>query len=76
MGVMALFQLHRHVHMYEKWFLFDIVSLLSVCMSVHPSVLSLPTKNGFHSISFEKVSVLDSYFIQRYIIIEYRSNLI
>ena len=54
----------------------NIVSPLSVCMSVHLSVLSLPTKNGFPSISFEKVCVLDLYFIQRHIIIEYRSNLI
>ena len=54
----------------------NIVSPLSVCMSVHPSVLSLPMKNGFRSISFEKVSVLDSYFIQRYIIIKYGSRTI
>ena len=40
-----------------------IVSLLSV--------LSIHLKNGFRSISFEKISVLDSYFIHRYIIIKY-----
>ena len=31
-------------------------------------------KNGFSSISFEKISILDSYFIHRYIIIKYRSS--
>ena len=31
-------------------------------------------KNGFHSISFEKISVLDSNFIHRYIIIKCRSS--
>ena len=31
-------------------------------------------KNGFRVISFEYVSVLDSYFIQRYVIIKYRSS--
>ena len=33
-------------------------------------------KNGFHSIAFEKISVLDSYFIHKHIIIKYRSSLI
>ena len=33
-------------------------------------------KNGFRSITFEKISVLDSYFIHKHIIIKYRSNLI
>ena len=32
-------------------------------------------KNGFHSLSFEKSSILDLYFIHRYIIIKYRSIL-
>ena len=49
-----------------------IVSLLSV----RTSVPSIRNKNGFHSISFEKISLLDSYFIHRYIIIKYRSSLI
>ena len=31
-------------------------------------------KNGFRAISFENIGVLDSYFIQRYIIIKYRSS--
>ena len=35
----------------------------------------LTSKNGFHWISFEKISVLDSYSIHRYIIIKYRSGL-
>ena len=30
-------------------------------------------KKGFHSISFAKISVLDSYLIHRYIILKYRS---
>ena len=38
--------------------------------------LSIHTKNGFHSISFEKISVLDSYFVHRYIIIKYTSSVI
>ena len=42
-----------------------IVSPLSVCTSFP----SLHNKNGFRSISFEKISILDSYFIHRYIII-------
>ena len=32
-------------------------------------------KNGFHLLSFEKSSILDLYFINRYIIIKYRSSL-
>ena len=36
--------------------------------------LDLGTKNG--AISFEYIGELDSYFIQRYIIIKYRSSLI
>ena len=43
-----------------------IVSQLSIRMS--------STKNGYRSLSFEKSSVLDSYFIHRYIIIKRRSN--
>ena len=48
---------------------------------VHMSrpVLSVPSvrnKNGFRLISFEKISVLDSNFIHRYIIIKYRPSLI
>ena len=31
-------------------------------------------KNGFRTISFEYIGELDSYFIHRYIIIEYRSS--
>ena len=34
------------------------------------------SKNGFHWISFEEISELDSYFIHRYIIINYRTSLI
>ena len=33
-------------------------------------------KNGFCLISFEKISVMDSNFIHRYIIIKCRSSLI
>ena len=29
-------------------------------------------KNGFRSITFEKIGVLDSYFIHKHIIIKYR----
>ena len=36
--------------------------------------LDLHMKNGFRVISFEYVGVLDSYFIQRYVIIKYRSS--
>ena len=38
--------------------------------------LDLGTKNGFRAISFEYIGEMDSYFIHRYIIIEYRSSLI
>ena len=31
-------------------------------------------ENGFRSITFEKISVLDSYFIHKHIIIKYRSS--
>ena len=31
-------------------------------------------KNGFRSITFEKISVLDSYIIHKHIIIKYRSS--
>ena len=46
---------------------------LYVCTSrmyVHP----VHTKNGFRTISFENIDVLDSYFIHWYIIIKYRSS--
>ena len=33
-------------------------------------------KNGFRSITFEKISELDSYFIHKHIIIKYTSSLI
>ena len=33
-------------------------------------------KNGFCSITFEKISELDSYLIHKHIIIKYRSSLI
>ena len=33
-------------------------------------------KNGFRFITFEKISILDSYFIHEHIIIKYRSSLI
>ena len=49
-----------------------IVSPLSVhtsCMSV----TSVCTKNGFHSISFEKICAFDSYYIHQYVIIKQRS---
>ena len=36
--------------------------------------LDLRMKNGFRAISFEYSYVLDSYFIQWYIIIKYRSS--
>ena len=36
--------------------------------------LDLGTKNGLRAISFEYISELDSYFIQRYIILKYRSR--
>ena len=51
-----------------------IVSPLSVRTSVpfvRPSTPSV-RKNGFRSISFEKIGVLNSYFIHRYIIIKCR----
>ena len=50
-----------------------IVSLLSVCPSVRP-VLSIRNKNCFRSISFEKISLLNSNFIHRYIIIKCRPS--
>ena len=34
----------------------------------------LTLKNGFRFITFEKISVLDSYFIHKHIIIKYRSS--
>ena len=55
-----------------------IASPLSVRPYIRTSRTSCPvrTKNGFRAISFEYIGVLDSYFIQRYIIIKYRSSLI
>ena len=47
-----------------------IESLLSVCTSVRPYIPSIHR----NLISFENISVLDSYFIHRYIIIKYRSS--
>ena len=40
--------------------------------SVRTSRLYVSIKNCFRSISFEKIIVLNSYFIHRYIIIKYR----
>ena len=40
------------------------------------NVTAVRMKNGFYLISFEKISVLDSHFIHRYIIIKYRSSLV
>ena len=57
------------------WVAGHIVSPLSICTSV-PSVLYVCNKDGFCSISLEKISVLDSNFIHRYIIIKCRSSLI
>ena len=53
-----------------------IVSPLSV-RRARPPVLFVPSvsmKNGFRAIAFEKINVLDSYFIHRHISIKYRSN--
>ena len=50
-----------HQLLREYWPLFSFIVLV---------------ENGFRSLSFEKISVLDSYFVQRYIIIQYRSSLI
>ena len=36
--------------------------------------LDLRMKNGFLAISFERVGVMDLYFIHRYVIIKYRSS--
>ena len=36
--------------------------------------LDLWMKNGFRTISFEYIGVLDSYFIHMYIIIKYKSS--
>ena len=51
-------------------------SIALACMYVHQSVRYVHMKNGFYSISFEKISVLDSYFIHRYKIIKYWPSLI
>ena len=45
-----------------------------VSLFVCTSIPSARNKNGFCSVSFEKISVLDSNFIHRYIIINYRSS--
>ena len=47
-----------------------IVSQLSICTYV----LSIHNKNGFCSISFQKISVLDSDFIHGYIIIKCKAS--
>ena len=49
---------------------FSLEGLIVSAMSTSPSILSVRMKDGFHSISFEKISVLDLYFIHRYIIIK------
>ena len=43
--------------------------------AVHTCVHTYVPIIGFRSLSFEKISILDSYFIHRYIIIKYRSTL-
>ena len=54
---------------------FSVSVPMYICPSVH-SIHTYQVKNGFHLISFEKISISDSYFIHRYIIIKYRSTLI
>ena len=50
-----------------------IVSLLSLCPYVCSYMRPICAKNDFRRVSFEKISVLDSYLIHRYMIIKYRS---
>ena len=61
----ALCSAHKsctHSHVYNPPILMGVMALFSTL------------KNDFHWISFEKFSVLDSYFIHGYIIIKYRSS--
>ena len=51
--------------------------LLSVAMYIHPSMSVCPVRSyekKFHSLSFEKISIFNSYFIHRYITTKYRSS--
>ena len=45
---------------------YSITAVRTYVCPIHP----VRNSNGFHSISFEKISVLDSNFIHRYIIIK------
>ena len=49
------------------------ITTVSTCFRTSAVRPYVPYKNGFCSIPFEKISVLDSYFIHRYIIIKCRS---
>ena len=51
-----------------------IVSSLSACTSRPSSRTYENTKNGFRSISLEKIGVKNSYFTHEYKIIKYRSG--
>ena len=48
--------------LWELWSFFNFM-FPSVCM-----------RHGLRSISFEKINVLDSYFMQKYIILKYRET--
>ena len=50
-------------------YVLPIYSITAVCTYI----LFVCKKNDFRSVSFEKISVLDSYFIHRYIIIKKKS---
>ena len=69
-GVLALFQFH--------FFFFFFFLKKKKCLLAGKDGGSYgpfsTSKNGFRSISLKKISVLDSYFINRYIIIKYRSS--
>ena len=66
------FIFHTQVYNHKIQGKFDYRQNLPIIISV--MALDLGTKNGFRAISFEYIGDLDSYFIQRYIIIKYRSS--
>ena len=66
------FIFHTQVYKHKIQVKFDYGQNPPIIMRV--MALDLGMKNGFRGISFEYIDVLDSYFIHRYIIIEYRSS--
>ena len=72
-SVLDSYFIHRYIIIKYRSFRFGVKSTNCIG-SYGPFQLNFYLKNGFHSSSFENVTVLESYIIHRRIIIKYRSS--